>query len=142
MKTLIITLTLLAGALAAQAQETITGTDTKTTVNPAQSISIDKNTTTTYTPSSIRILSNIPVSALKGAFVDTSKKNAYIFYPNALAMSQQSKMPNAKLPNTDLNMPVTQTDKTGYTMPVKGKSLSRIYIMPKPATVPQTVTPQ
>jgi len=39
-----------------------------------------------------------------------------------------------KLPNNDQKMPIVQTDRTGYTMPVMGMSLPGIYNMKKPDT--------
>ncbi len=36
-----------------------------------------------------------------------------------------------KLPNTDQKMPIVQTDRTGYTMPVMGMNLPRVYTMKK-----------
>jgi hypothetical protein len=48
---------------------------------------------------------------------------------NELATLNIDHMPVAKLRNTDKGMPIVQTDKTGYTMPVVGKALPRIYNM-------------
>jgi hypothetical protein len=128
MKTLLFTFTILIGALMVRAQEKATKPDNKPAENPYRSLTITKN---------------VPASSLNGTFkADTGKKNTYTFYPSSpLAMVQKSNMPVAKLANTDLKMPITQTDRTGYTMPVAGKSLSRIYTMPKPAAALPVVNP-
>jgi len=44
-------------------------------------------------------------------------------------------MPVVKLPNSDPKMPIVQTDRTGYTMPVMGMSLPGGYYMKKPGTI-------
>jgi len=54
------------------------------------------------------------------------------------AQTVHGSMRVVKLPNTDPKMPIVQTDRTAYTMPVIGMSLPRVYTMKKRDT---TATP-
>ncbi|MCC8424934.1 hypothetical protein [Mucilaginibacter sp. UR6-11] len=49
---------------------------------------------------------------------------------NTTAAVNPDHMPIAKLRNTDQRMPIVQTDKTAYTMPVAGKTQPRVYYQP------------
>lgn len=46
---------------------------------------------------------------------------------NTTASANPDHMPVAKPANTDSRMPIVQTDKTAYTMPIVGKTQPRVY---------------
>jgi hypothetical protein len=57
-----------------------------------------------------------------------------------LAEANISHMPVARPLNTDRAMPIVQTDKTGYTMPVLGsKTPKRVYYMKRPTDTTKRV---
>ncbi len=57
---------------------------------------------------------------------------------NIYANANIDNMPIARMPGNS-NMPVVQTDRTAYNMPVAGMNQPRIYIMKKPGANPKVL---
>lgn len=104
MKTFILTLSLLSGALMASAQQTVKPATSAVTMADgkfANKVYDKSKSDTTYT----------------GEY--------YIFRGDIPALLREisgNNMPTVKLPNNDANMPVVKTDRTKYNMPVVGRT--------------------
>ncbi len=108
MKTAVLPILILSGMLTAKAQNN----------SSLNAKGIDNNVTyypdTVFKSSSYTVYANLPVGDLNKALQ---------------ANANTDHMPVAKPQNSDQRMPVVQTDKTGYTMPVAGKNLPQVYKM-------------
>jgi hypothetical protein len=115
MKTIVLTVIMLAGILQVKAQQT-----------PLQ---LNKKADTAYWK-----LLKIQPHTGPGSII-TLGNNAPV-----LAEINNGRMPIAKLRNTDLKMPVTQTDRTAYNMPVAGMNKPRVYYMKRATDTAKRVT--
>jgi len=81
---------------------------------------------------------------------DTLNRNSFMFKrPDSLGAKPVFKvnvtgkvnidnMPIARMPGNS-NMPIVQTDKTAYNMPIAGMNQPRVYIMKKPGVNPEVL---
>jgi len=115
MKTIVLTLFLLAGILQAEAQISMLPK------NPGYQLRLPPDT-------------NRNKLFLKPGIDSLAWLKKLVKQSPATQIVYGASMPVAKLRNSDPKMPIVQTDRTGYNMPVMGMSLPRVYNMKKPDT--------
>lgn len=67
-----------------------------------------------------------------------SLKAKPIFKVNVIGKVNIDNMPIARMPGNS-NMPIVQTDRTAYNMPIAGMNQPRIYTMKKPGANPEVL---
>lgn len=67
-----------------------------------------------------------------------SLKAKPIFKVNVIGKVNIDNMPIARMPGNS-NMPIVQTDRTAYNMPIAGMNQPRIYTMKKPVANPEVL---
>ncbi|MES2375935.1 MAG: hypothetical protein V4553_05135 [Bacteroidota bacterium] len=145
MKRLFATLVMLTGTIAVNAQQTsFTLFPKKATRKPFSNTYCSCSTTNYLLPllkskanaDWFEKMTKLTVDTNRKKLSDTSFAASPYIIPENITLNQlteimatvnSDRMPIAKPRNTDPHMPIVQTDKTGYTMPVVGKTQPRVY---------------